>query len=188
MILLVGLGNPGEKYKKTRHNIGFRVVDDFARKNNFPGFNFEKKFQAEISEGEINGEKILLAKPQTFMNLSGKSVKQLTAYYKISAGNLFIINDDIDIFLGAVKISRESGSAGHKGVKSIIDNLGTQNFVRFRIGVQPAKGKPKNVESFVIKNFSEDEEKNISEIIPKTVDAIGTALNEGIEITMNKYN
>jgi len=189
MILIVGLGNPGEKYEKTRHNVGFKIVNSLqSTVNNFSDWKYSEKFQAEISEGEIAREKVVLIKPQTFMNNSGTAVQAISNFYKIDLNNLFVINDDIDLPIGKIKISRESGSAGHKGVSSIIDNLGTKDFIRFRVGIQPEKGKPKKVENFVIKNFSKDEKKILEKIIPMTTEAIGTALNEGIEIAMNKYN
>lgn len=132
MLFIVGLGNPGEKYKNTRHNIGFRVIDEFREKNNFSEFRISQKFNAEISKGEIAGQSVILAKPQTFMNNSGKAVKSLLR-------NLFVIHDDIDLPLGKIKIVKNRGSAGHKGVESIIKELGTKNFIRFRIGISPEK-------------------------------------------------
>jgi len=188
MILLVGLGNPGEKYEKTRHNIGFRIIDAFAEKNNFPAFKFAQKFNTFTAEENFAAKKILLAKPQTFMNNSGKAIQKIISFNKLPIPNLWVINDDIDLPIGKIKISKESGSAGHKGVESIISNLSSQSFIRFRIGVQPAKGKPKRVEGFVIKNFSKDEEKIIPEIIGKAVSAIETALTDGLEKAMNLYN
>lgn len=188
MILLVGLGNPGEKYEKTRHNIGFKVVDAFAGKNNFPDFKFVQKFNAFSSEEIFAGKKIILVKPQTFMNNSGKAVQKIISFNKLPIPNLWVVHDDIDLPIGKIKISKESGSAGHKGVESIISNLASQSFLRFRIGVQPIKGKPKRVESFVIKKFSKDEEKNLPEIIDKAMSAIETALTDGIDKAMNLYN
>lgn len=188
MILIVGLGNPGEKYEKTRHNIGFQIINTFAGKNNFPSFNFTQKFNAFTVEEIFAAKKIILAKPQTFMNNSGKTVQKIISFNKLPIPNLWVINDDIDLPIGKIKISEESGSAGHKGVESIISALGSKNFIRFRIGVQPIKGKPKRVESFVIKNFSKDEKKIIPEIINKAVSAIETSLTDGIEKAMNLYN
>jgi PTH1 family peptidyl-tRNA hydrolase len=213
MVLIVGLGNPGKKYQKTRHNIGFRVVDFFFEKNrdrsNFSNFKFEKKFPALISEGKFDNEKIILAKPQTFMNESGKAVKSLIknfSYFKLQINataiiwSLWVVHDDIDIPLGKIKISIGRGSAGHKGVESIIKELGTlkeslqlatgqaKNFVRFRIGIQPESGKPKNVEKFVLQKFNKEEEKIVKEVIKKTVEAIEFSLKEGLEKAMSKFN
>ncbi len=187
-VLIIGLGNPGEKYKNTRHNIGFRIINEFKEKNNFPEFEFSKKFNALVSENTISGKKIILVKPQTFMNESGKSVKSLINFYKISNKNLIIINDDIDLLLGKIKIVKNRGSAGHKGVESIIKEIGTKNIIRFRIGILPLKGKPKNPERFVLQEFSKEEIKTVEEIIKKTVEAISVLSEEGIEEAMNKYN
>ena len=204
MILIVGLGNPGKKYENTRHNLGFRVTDTFFKKNRdvyfFSNFKLEKKFQAQISEGKFDEQKIILAKPQTFMNLSGKSVKSLVNFYKITRPGLVVIHDDIDIPLGKIRISIGRGAAGHKGVESIIRELGTpkeslrlptgqaKNFVRFRIGIQPKSDKPKNVEKFVLQEFNKGEEKIVKEVIKKTAEAIEFSLKESLEKAMSKYN
>ena len=188
MHLIIGLGNPGRKYQETRHNIGFQVVDEFLKENNFPRFKFAKKFNAEISEGILGGEKILLANPQTFMNLSGKSVKPLIDFYKITPPGRVVIHDDIDITLGKIRIVKGRGAAGHKGVESIVKELKTKNFIRFRIGVQPETGEPKNVENFVLQNFNKEEEKIVKEVIRKTVEAIEFSLKTGLEKAMAKFN
>lgn len=188
MILIVGLGNPGKKYKKTRHNIGSRVLDEFQKENSFPFLKFSQKLNSLISEGKIGRKKILLVKPQTFMNKSGQVVKALTTHYPLKTTNLIVIHDDIDLSLGKIRISKGRGSAGHKGVESIIKELRTKNFVRFRIGIQPKKGKPKNPEKFVLQKFFKTEEKIVKKIIKTTCDALKTALTEGIEKAMNKFN
>lgn len=183
MILIVGLGNPGTKYQKTRHNIGFRVIDHLK---------------------SLNLKGVTLAKPKTFMNLSGKAVKSLITKYKIPTSNLWVVHDDIDLPLGKIRISKNRGAGGHKGVESIIKELGTpkdpalklgagptgqaKNFVRFRIGIQPKSGKPKNVEKFVLQKFNKDEGKIVKEVIKKTAEAVELFLKEGLEKTMNKYN
>ena len=194
MVLIVGLGNPGRKYQETRHNIGFQVVDEFLKENNFPKFKFAKKFNAEISEGILGGEKILLAKPQTFMNLSGKSVKTLMSFYKITRPVLVAVHDDIDLPLGKIRIVKNRGAAGHKGIESIIKELKNKNFIRFRVGIQPKTGRhppttrPKNVEKFVLQKFNKDEEKIVKEVIKKSFEAIEILLREGLEKAMNLYN
>lgn len=190
MTLIAGLGNPGRKFQKTRHNFGFRVIEEFYEKNRerFNFSNFQKKCLALVSEGKFNNKKIILAKPQTFINLSGKSVKLLTKNYKLEAKNLFLIHDDIDLPLGKIKISIGQGSAGHKGVESIIRELGTKSFVRFRIGTCPKTGKPKNLEKFVLEKFNKEEEKIVKEVIKKTAEAIEFSLKEGLEKAMSKFN
>lgn len=186
MILIVGLGNPGEKYKKTRHNLGFRVVDELQKIHGFSDWQIKKKFRAEISEGVINGQKTILAKPQTFMNDSGLAVRKIVTNYKLSAyaktsadkptTNLFVVHDDLDIELGKIKLAENRGSAGHKGVQSIIDNLGTKSFVRIRLGIKPQEKEIKNVERFVLQKFDKQEEIIIKETIKQACQII--ELNE----------
>jgi len=160
MIIIAGLGNPGRKYTNTRHNIGFQIIDEFARENNFPEFKMSKKFNALISEKE----NITLVKPQTFMNESGKAVKKMV-------GELIVIHDDIDLPLGEIKISKNRGSAGHKGVQSIIKELSSKDFTRLRVGIQPRfqQGKPRNVERFVLQKFDKKEEMIIKQAIKKSL-------------------
>jgi PTH1 family peptidyl-tRNA hydrolase len=214
MKLIVGLGNPGRRFQKTRHNLGFRVIDEFRKTtthqpsgvkrgplNKFPNFKISKKFLAEISEGSLNGEKIILAKPQTFMNNSGKAVKLLFLHFILDNSamaeisrmfkNLWIIHDDLDLPLGKIRISIGRGSAGHKGVQSIIDELGTKNFVRFRIGIKPATSDKKQVtriEDFVLRKFNKEEEKILKEVLKKTCQAIEVAIKEGVEKAMQEFN
>jgi len=188
MILIVGLGNPGQKYERTRHNVGFRIIDEFAKENNFPAFVFSKKSNAEISEREMDGKKIILVKPQTFMNSSGSAVKTIAKNLKLETKDLFVINDDIDLPIGTLRISVGKNSAGHKGVQSIIDSLGTNEFMRFRIGIAPSDGKHSKTEEFVLKNFNKDEEKIIKVISSTTCNAISVALKENVERAMNEFN
>ena len=180
MTIIVGLGNPGEQYKKTRHNIGFMVLDKFAEKNNFPNFKLQKKYNALISENE----NILLAKPQTFMNESGKAVKTLTKSDK--SGNLIIVHDDIDLPVGKIKIIQERGSAGHKGVESIIKNIGNEGLVRVRVGI--ASKKDVKAQKVVLKNFSEQEQSLIEEAINNAAQAILVIIKENLDKAMNRYN
>ncbi len=173
MKIIAGLGNPGSKYKKTRHNAGFIIIDkllDDLQKNNyqFTSFKFSKNYNAEISAGNINKHKVLLVKPQTFMNDSGRSINSLIDFFKISPeNNLIVIYDDIDLPLGEIRTTGIS-SGGHKGLQSIIDNLNTSNLSRLRIGIL---GKPKdkigNTAQYVLKNFSQKEQKAINLISDK---------------------
>jgi len=190
MFLIVGLGNPGKKFEKTRHNVGFRVVNEFAKKNNFPDFKISKKFNALISEGEFNNEKVILAKSQTFMNLSGKAVKKLVSSFRFQVSGLWVVHDDIDLPLGKIRISVGRGAAGHKGVESIIKELKTKNFVRFRVGVKPKTSnlKPETLDRFVLQKFTREEEKILKKIIKKTIEIINFSLKSGIEKTMQKFN
>ena len=165
-MIIIGLGNPGSQYNRTRHNAGFTAIDAIAQTNNFEDFKLSKKHNALISEGIINNQKVLLAKPQTFMNNSGSAVKSLIKQDK----NFLVIHDDIDIPLGKIKTAEDSGSAGHKGIQDIIQVLGTKNFNRIRIGIQPKQGKPDDTEVFVLKKFTSEEQellnKAIKEVIP----------------------
>ena len=167
MFIIFGLGNPGKKYKKTRHNVGSMVIEelDFLTK-----------------------EKVILQKPDSFMNLSGRTVKKLLKNRKLKNQNLVVVHDDIDLPVGQIRIVKNRGSAGHKGVESIIRDLGTKNFIRFRIGIKPESGKPKNPEKFVLQNFSKKEEETVKRVIKKTAEAIKYFLEEGLEKTMTKYN
>lgn len=184
MILIVGLGNPGEKYKNTRHNVGFRVVDELKNYFDLADFVFDKKSNSFFSKNND----LLIVKPDTYMNLSGQAVGSLSGYYKIDEENKIIIHDDIDLPLGEIKISKDRGSAGHKGVESIIKNLGTKNFIRIRIGIQPKAGKPKKTEGFVLKKFNKEEEEIIGESIGKAVKAVETIIKEGAEKAMSVFN
>jgi len=172
VILIVGLGNPGTKYKKTRHNIGFRILDKFQNENNFSNFEFSKKFNSLISDGIIKKKTILLTKPETFMNNSGISVKKLINFYKIKSSNVIVVHDDIDLIFGTIRISERRGSAGHKGVESIIKELGTKDFTRIRIGIRDKKLKNKNTEKYVLEKFTEQEEQDLKKIIKESCHAL----------------
>jgi len=187
MIIIIGLGNPGEKFKNTRHNVGFMAVDAFAEKNNFPEFKLQKKSNALVSENILGGETVILAKPQTFMNDSGKSVRAITKPYALTPKPLLvIIHDDIDLPVGKIKIVEERGSAGHKGVESIIKSVGNEGLVRFRIGIA---GKA-DVEAMkvVLKKFSAEEQKTINETIQKVADALDVFIKEGLAAAQNGIN
>ena len=194
MIIIIGLGNPGEQFKNTRHNVGFMAVDAFATKNNFPEFKLQKKADALVSEHVLDNVAVVLAKPQTFMNDSGKSAKELISNTK--AADLVIIHDDIDLPVGKIKIIKERGSAGHKGVESIIQNVGNDGLIRFRVGIaSPAgalaeEGQRKKIDAkeIVLKNFSEEEKKLIAEAIKKTTNAIDVFVAQGLEKAMQEFN
>ena len=184
--VIIGLGNPGEQYKNTRHNVGFMAIDEFAEKNNFPEFKLQKKSNALVSEHILGNEAVVLVKPQTFMNDSGKSVNQLTSQIEERMSELVIIHDDIDLPVGKIKIVKDRGAAGHKGVESIIRAVGNDGLVRFRIGI----GGKQDVEAMkvVLKKFSLEEQKMINETIQKTVEGLNLFIREGLEKTMNEYN
>ncbi len=186
MILIVGLGNPGEKFHHTRHNVGFEALEAFAGKHQFPEFTFSKKYQADISEGAINEQKIILAKPQTFMNDSGKAVKSLVANYKLQDSSLIVIHDEIDLPTGTLKIVKERGAAGHKGVESIIQNVGNEHLVRIRIGIGNLDNQ--KAKDIVLEKFSKEEQMGVQAAIEKTGKALELFIDQGLEKTMNEYN
>jgi PTH1 family peptidyl-tRNA hydrolase len=192
MKIIVGLGNPGKKFEKTRHNLGFMVLDRFARKNKFPKFKMKKEFLATVSEKKIGKEKIILVKPQTFMNNSGLAVKRIFEKLRTSnieplTSNLWVIHDDLDIPFGKIKISFGRGSGGHKGVQSIIDEIGRKDFVRFRIGIGKKEVGIRKKE-FVLEKFSKKEEKILKKVIELICRAIEMAIKEGIKKAMSEFN
>ena len=168
MKIIIGLGNPGEEYLATRHNVGFSFLDKLKEKYSFPDFESNKKFQAEISKGTIHGVEVMLAKPQTFMNLSGVSAQAILNFYKLTPDDILIIQDDLDIALGKYKVATDSSAAGHNGVRDIIKKLGTQHFHRLRVGIgQEVDGAPVcrlGAHDFVLGKFSADETETISTI------------------------
>ncbi len=176
MKLIVGLGNPGEKYKKTRHNMGFLVVDDIAAKKSIV-MRLENDFKAEKGDfGDIN-DRTMLAKPQTFMNESGQSVSKLRSYYKLDTEDIWVIHDDIDLDFGKVRIALGGSSAGHKGVQSIIDQLWTDQFWRIRVGVGKSDLIP--TEEWVLMNFEDDAKLN--DMVDKTADYVMSSLDNGLK-------
>jgi len=190
MTLICGLGNPGKKFDGTRHNLGFRIIDQFARKKRFPKFKLSQKYRSLISKKLLNKEKIVLAKPQTFMNDSGKAVKALTRSYKLESKNLIIIHDDIDLPIEEMRIVKNRGAAGHKGVQSIINELSTKDFVRFRIGIKPKSYilNPKSLDKFVLKKFNKEEKEILKKVTKNAVLAIDSMIKNSLEKAMNKFN
>jgi peptidyl-tRNA hydrolase, PTH1 family len=164
MKLIIGLGNPGKQYENTRHNTGFMALDEIQKASNFPEFEFNKNFNAEVSKGK----EVILAKPQTFMNLSGQSVRSILDFYKLSPDDITIIHDDKDIALGEYRIASDSSSAGHNGVQNIIDSLGTQNFKRIRIGIGTDSQIP--TEDFVLQKFSDEELEKIKNVVKEVAE------------------
>jgi PTH1 family peptidyl-tRNA hydrolase len=186
MIIIVGLGNPGQQYAETRHNLGFMVMDKFAE--DVKGeFKHSDKYNAEIAETTLTfpGEKkhcrTLLVKPQTFMNNSGEAVAKLVNFYKVrTEDQLFIIHDDLDIELGAIRVRLSGSSAGQKGVSSIIEKLGTDKFVRFRMGIKPEGGQSKPAEEFVLEKFRPEEKEVVAEEITEAVKEILEGIDKGV--------
>lgn len=191
MYLIVGLGNPGDKFTDTRHNLGFEVADALRRKLELPEFSKEEKFKAEVSK---NSE-ITLVKPVTFMNLSGLAVQPLAAFYKIAPENIIIIHDELDLPLGHIKIRLGGSDAGHHGVESVIKMLGTEKFVRVRLGISTwhaISGEHKhasfNAEKFVVDYFLPNEKSKVKAMIKRAVKAVEAILEKGLEKAQNQYN
>lgn len=170
MKLIIGLGNPGKEYAGTRHNAGFMAIDFLAAKLG-ASFSLNKKFNAEIGESKIGREKIILAKPQTFMNESGRAAQAICDFYKISPQDILVIHDDKDIALGISKTQTDRTSAGHNGVQSIIEHFGTQNFTRLRLGVKSPTDIADTAD-FVLAKFSNEEKKILMEVIEKEIEKI----------------
>ncbi len=187
MILIVGLGNPGEKYENTRHNVGFKAVDEIINEFSLPLLDFKSNFNAEISKGEINKKKVIVVKPSSFMNLSGNSVSKIIQFYKITLNEVIIIHDDVDIVIGKIKIATNRGSGGHKGIESIIKNIGNKNFTRIRVGISPEK-KPKNTEIFVLKKFKKEEKETINKSLTKIIQAINLITKDEIKKASSLLN
>ncbi|MDD5341338.1 MAG: aminoacyl-tRNA hydrolase [Patescibacteria group bacterium] len=191
MKLIIGLGNPGPDYKNTRHNVGFRLLDELMIHGLFDlsEFKTEKKFNAEVSEGTFGAEKIILAKPTTFMNDSGAAVLALKTFYKIKSSEIIVIQDDLDLPIGKIRISTESSSAGHKGIDSIIQKLKSKTFIRIRVGIANELKEIIPADKFVLQKFSEEDEEILEGIIPDTIEAIKMFCeNEPLEKIQSKLN
>ena len=185
--LIVGLGNPEPKYDKTRHNIGFELVDTLAKSWQLD-WQKNRRFQGLFAEGIANsGNKIRLLKPLTYMNRSGQSVRAVTDWYKLTPSSLLVIYDDMDLPLGKIRLRMSGSAGGHNGMKSIIAHLGTQDFPRLRIGIGKSAGQQETV-SHVLGKFSPREVKIVREVSILAEDAINLSLKQGIEKAMNLYN
>lgn len=184
--LIVGLGNPGPRYAHTRHNVGFMIVDEAAKQH---GMKFSgKQGNSEIARGEIAGQKVILAKPQTFMNNSGQAVRALSSYYKVPNDRILIIYDEIALPVGTIRIREKGSSAGHNGVKSVISYMGGENIARIRVGVDRPSDPRHSQIDWVLGRFVKEEQPLVEETIKRTVDAIEGILTIGMERAMNTYN
>jgi peptidyl-tRNA hydrolase, PTH1 family len=183
--LVVGLGNPGREYRNTRHNMGFLAVDTLSQKWGFSNLKVQNK--AILTSGIVSGQRVFLAKPQTYMNLSGQAVSGLINFYKIPMDHLLVINDDIDLPFGTIRIRPGGGSAGQKGIGSIIERLGTQDFARMRLGVGRPPGQMASAD-YVLKPFTRDEEEFLKNFLDKAGQAAEEFVLQGLDAAMNKYN
>jgi PTH1 family peptidyl-tRNA hydrolase len=185
MYLIVGLGNPGSRYQFTRHNIGFMVLEKLAAQLEVD--LKQKSFDALWNRGKVAGINVILAMPQTYMNLSGNAARKLLAYFKVDISNLIVIHDDLDLPFGAVRLKAGGGDAGHKGLKSIITCLGSADFMRVRMGI----GKPldkSRVEDYVLQRFDSEETDSLQQIIQLAAEAVTDIVTSGMQQAMAKYH
>ena len=185
MYLIVGLGNPEEEYSNTRHNMGFNTINKISQQYNIEVK--QNKFQALYGSGMIEKEKVILLKPQTYMNLSGNSVKEVVDFYKIEKEKILVIYDDMDIEPGKIKIRKKGSAGGHNGMKSIIQMIGTEEFPRIRVGIGRPIHKDDEI-NYVIGAIPEEDLKRLDEGIEKAQKAVEEILRNGVDSAMNKYN
>lgn len=186
MYIIVGLGNPDRKYQGTRHNIGFDVVDAFAKRFSIDVIN--KKFNALVGTGVAEGHKVVLVKPQTYMNLSGESVRRVLDFYKVDeTQELIVISDDISLDVGKLRIRKKGSAGGHNGLKNIILHLGHDNFHRIKVGVGE-KPTGYDLADYVLGHFSKEEQKVMEETAKRAVEALLVMMNEGADAAMNQFN
>lgn len=186
MFIIAGLGNPGREYVNTRHNIGFEAIDVLASKYNIK-FNKEK-FKGLFGEGYIAGEKVILVKPQTYMNLSGECIREFVNWYKIDSENLIVIFDDVSLPLGRMRIRPKGSDGGHNGVKNIIYQLASDVFPRIKIGIGAPINADYDLASFVLGKFSKEEIKILTDTVIKAADAAETIMKSGVQEAMAKFN
>ncbi len=186
MHLIVGLGNPGDKYSGTRHNAGFEVLDYLSKQY---GIKINKlKHKALIGEGMIQGHRVVLAKPQTYMNLSGDSILEIKNWHKINEDNIIVVYDDISLQVGKIRIREKGSAGGHNGMKSTILRLNTDQFPRIRVGVGQPKHQEHELINYVLGKFEEHETKDIIQAIKDAAEAISVIMQAGISAAMNKFN
>lgn len=185
MYIVVGLGNPGKQYENTRHNVGFNVIDILSKEY---GISVTKiKHKALIGEGRIGTEKVILVKPQTYMNLTGETLIDIYKYYKVDLSNIIVIYDDIDLEVGKIRIRKKGSGGTHNGMRSITKCLGSTDFPRIRVGVsKPRLGQ--DLADFVLSRFRKEEAENIENGLEKSYRAVDAIIRENIDIAMNKYN
>ncbi len=186
MKVIVGLGNPGDRYSLTKHNVGYMIVDMLAAKVGAT-FKYENKFKSQISQINFEGEKVLLVKPETFMNLSGEAMRAISDFYKLSNKDFLVVYDDVSMDVGAVRFRDKGSDGGHNGIKSIVFHLKTQEFDRMKIGIGPQpQGMP--LEAYVLQNFSKDQIEKLKEVVDYSLEAIIFYLQNDILKTQSKFN
>lgn len=185
MYVVVGLGNPGKKYDVTRHNIGFEVIDEMARTNQIK--MTKVKFKALVGEGQIHGEKVILMKPQTFMNLSGQAVREVMNFYQLDMDRLIVVYDDIDLDVGKLRIRKKGSGGSHNGMRNILLQMKDENFPRVRVGVGRPQGH-QALADYVLAKFSSQEQKVLVPIVMDSVSAIELMIKEDVDLAMNRFN
>ncbi len=183
--LLIGLGNPGREYSDNRHNFGFMLIDMLALRLHARGMKLQSK--AIVTDGQYEGRKLILAKPQTYMNLSGQSIQGLANFYKIPLEKLLVAHDDLDIPFGTIRIRPGGGPGGQKGVASAIERLGTKDFARLRLGIGRPPGRMDPAD-YVLQNFSREEMKEVVMILERAADAALCFVTDGLDTAMNRFN
>lgn len=184
MYVIAGLGNPGKKYEKTRHNMGFLVLDEFASAH---GISVTRiKHKALVGEGRVAGEKVLLVKPQTYMNLSGESLREVMDYYDVPIENLIVIYDDMDLETGMLRIRKKGSSGSHNGMKSVIYQLQSDQFPRIRVGIGSTDGA--EWKDYVTGQVSKKEAEVLADVIKKAAESVDCIIEQGIDIAMNRFN
>ncbi len=184
MKVIVGLGNPGVRYQMSRHNIGFQVVDRLAKINHI--LISTRRFKSLYGTGQIDAQEVVLVKPMTFMNLSGEAVKKSVNLFHVGMEDLIVIHDDLDLSFGRVRFKQRGGDGGHQGVRSIIESLGGNNFLRLKVGIgRPPKGM--DPAEYVLNDFDQIEQPRLDEIVSLGAGAITVLLSEGLQTAMNRY-
>lgn len=183
-LLVVGLGNPGRRHARDRHNVGFMVVDELARRTNA---TFKAKFSGHVSEARLGQARVALLKPETFMNESGRSVQPAIAFYKMPLDSVLVIHDEVDLEAGRIQVRLGGGLAGHNGLRSIAGRLSSPDFLRLRVGVgRPGRGDPRDVADFVLAAFAPEDDAD--ELIGRAADAVESLLESGIDATQQRFN
>ena len=183
-LLVAGLGNPGREYERTRHNAGWMVIDELARRHDG---SFRSKFDGQLSEVRLDGLRLALLKPETYMNVSGKSISAAGRFFKVEPESLLIVHDDVDLEAGRLQARAGGGLAGHNGLRSIASALGTQDFLRLRVGVgRPGRGDRRPVADYVLSPFSPDED--VDALISRAADAVEMIARDGVEPTQQRFN
>jgi len=183
-LLIAGLGNPGARYERDRHNVGWMVVDEVARRH---GATFKSKFNGRLSETRVGEARVALLKPETYMNESGRSITAAARFFKAAPEEVLVVHDDVDLEVGRLQARLGGGLAGHNGLRSITQSLGTPEFLRLRIGVgRPGRGDPRDVADYVLAPFEAHDDRDA--IVARAADAVETLLTEGLDVTQQRFN